>query len=193
MDYYNLLNKNVIKIIKVLGKGRIYFNQISELTGIKSKNNLIKNLNSMAQLKILKKEKNKSNTFYSINYENQLSLVLLQLINTNKLQNLPFERRKAVLEVISVSKPAMAVLFGSTAKGNFKKDSDIDLLLVYDSKNKEIINEIKNISSRYGVKINAVILKFSEINMMDDAIKHIFKTGYPITGYSYFYEVFKNA
>lgn len=193
MDYYNLLNKNVIKIIKVLGKGRLYFNQISELTGIKSKNNLIKNLNSMAQLKILKKEKNKSNTFYSINYENQLSLVLLQLINTNKLQNLPFERRKAVLEVISVSKPAMAVLFGSTAKGNFKKDSDIDLLLVYDSKNKEIINEIKNISSRYGVKINAVILKFSEINMMDDAIKHIFKTGYPITGYSYFYEVFKNA
>ena len=39
MDYYKLLNKNVIKTIEVLIDDRLYFNQISELTGIKSKNN----------------------------------------------------------------------------------------------------------------------------------------------------------
>lgn len=193
MDYYKILNKNVIKIIDVLKKDRLYFNQIYELTHIKSKNNLLKNLNLLVNLKILNKEKNKSNTFYSINYENQFTLILLELINVNKLQNLPFERRRAIVELIENTKPVMSVLFGSTAKGNFKKNSDIDMLLVYNFKTKDIDNEIKDISSKYGVRINAVILKFSEINIKDNTIKHIFKTGYPITGYIYFYEVIKHV
>lgn len=193
MDYYDILNKNVIKIIDVLKKDRLYFNQIYELTYIKSKNNLLKNLDNLVNLKILNKEKNKSNTFYSINYENQFTLILLQLININKFQNLPFERRKAIIELIKNTKPIMSVLFGSTAKGSFKKDSDIDLLLAYNSKTKDIDNDIKDIGSKYGVRINAVILKFSEINIQDSAIKHIFKTGYPITGYIYFYEALKNV
>lgn len=189
MDYYKILNKNVIKIIEVL-KDRLYFNQIHELTHIKSKNNLLKNLDLLVNLKILNKEKNKSNTFYSINYENQFTLILLQLININKFQNLPFDRRNAIMELIKNSKPTMSVLFGSTAKGNFKKNSDIDILLVYNFKTKNIDVDI---GSKYGIRINAVILKFSEINVKNSTIKHIFKTGYPITGHMYFYEVIKNV
>ncbi|MCK4521689.1 MAG: nucleotidyltransferase domain-containing protein [Nanoarchaeota archaeon] len=193
MDYYKLLNKNVIKITEVLSKGRLYFNQIFESTGIRSKNNLLKNLNLMVQMKTLKKEKNKSNTFYSINYENQLSLVLLQLINVSKLQRLPFNRRKAIFEIVLNTRPEVAILFGSTAKGNFKEESDIDMLLVYNVKPKDSDNKIKQIASRCGVRINAVVIKFSELNTRRDAIKHIFKTGYPVTGYIYFYEVLKNV
>jgi predicted nucleotidyltransferase len=189
MDYDKLLNKNVIKILTVLKK-KCYFNQISELSGIKSKNNLLKNLDLMVSLKVLKKEKNKSNTFYSVNYENQFCLSLLQLININKFQKLPFERRKSVLDLINEVKPLMCVLFGSSAKGNFKKESDLDLLLVFDKK-KEV--DIKEISSRYGVRINVIVLGFSEININDETVKHIFKTGYCVIGYNYFYEVFKSV
>lgn len=192
MDYYKLLNKNVIKIISVLKKDRLYFNQISELTYIKSKNNLLKNLDLMVKLRILKKNKNKSNTFYSINYDNQFSLILLHLININKLQNLPFERRKTIFEIVSNTKPIMAVLFGSTAKGNFKKDSDIDLLLWYSKREKWIENEIKDISSRYDVHVNQIILQYPNLDSKNDTIRHIFKTGIPITGYIHFYEILSN-
>ena len=191
MDYNELLNKNIIKILEVLKKERLYFNQISELANIKSKNNLLKNLNIMTNLKVLKKEKSKGNTFYNINYENNLALILLQLINTIKLQNLPFERRKAVQELIQKTKPVMAVLFGSTAKASFKKESDIDILLIYNAKIQN--KQIKEISSKYGVKINPIIIKFSELDMRNETLKHILKTGYPIVGHIYFYEVFKNA
>lgn len=193
MDYCKLLNKNVIKIIEALSKGSLYFNQISELTGIKSKNNLLKNLSLMVKLNILIREKNKSNTFYSINYNNRFSLTLLELKNMNKFQNLPFERRKALTEVINFIKPLIAVVFGSTAKGNFKKGSDIDILLACHPKIKDINGKVHEIGSRYGVKINAIIVNFFEVNINDATIKHILKTGYPIAGYEYFYSMLKNV
>ncbi len=193
MDYCSLLNKNSFKIIEVLSKGRLYFNQISELTGIKSKNNLLKNLDLMVKFKILIRERNKSNTFYSINYNNRFSLTLLQLKNMGKFQNLPFERRQALTEVVNTSKPLIAVVFGSTAKGNFKKDSDIDLFLVCSSKSKDINDKIQEIGSRHGVRINTVIVNFLKEDIYNDAIKHILKTGYPISGYEYFYSALKNV
>jgi len=190
MDYDKLLNKNVIKILTVLEKEKNYFNQISELSGIKSKNNLLKNLDLMVSFKILKKEKNKSNTFYFVNYENQFCLSLLQLINNLKFQKLPFERRKAVLDLVDREKPLMCVLFGSSAKGNFKKESDLDLLLVFDKKRNV---DVKEISSRYGVKMNVIVLEFSEIDINDETIKHIFKSGYCLVGCRYFYGLCKSG
>lgn len=187
MYSYQIFNKNALKIIEVLKEGRFYFNQIYEKTSIKSKNNLIKNLNLLLKFNILKKEENKSNTFYSINYENNISLSLLSLTDIVKFQNLPFERRKPVEEAIKSIKPIIAVLFGSTAKGNFKKDSDIDLLLVAE-KPKDIEKEVKEISSRYGTRINPVVISLQEFETGNDALNHIIKTGYPIAGYNYFYE-----
>jgi len=99
MDYLDV-NKNVIKIIEVLTEGRAYLNEIYEKTGIKSKNNLLKNLNSITNNKILTKEENKSNTFYSINYQNNISIALLNLINKTKFENLPFNVKKGILEAI---------------------------------------------------------------------------------------------
>ena len=172
-----------------------YFSQIYQECGIKSKNNLLKNLNILTKFKIIKKDVGKGNTFYAINYESSLAVSLLNLINYIKFESLDFERKEAVKEAVKEAKPAMAVLFGSSAKGDFKKQSDIDLLLVYDKKFKmeSKTNRIKQISSRYGMKINPVIISFSEINLFDPAIKHIFKTGYPLTGEIYFYEAIKNV
>jgi len=132
-------------------------------------------------------KKAKGNTFYNINYENNMVLILLQLINILNFQKLPFERRRAVEELINEIKPTLAILFGSTAKGNFKKQSDIDILIVHNERIKKIDKKVKEISSRYGLKINPIIIKFSELDTRDEAIKHILITGYPVTGYRYFY------
>ena len=193
MDCNKILNKNVLKILDVLSKGQLYFNQISELTKIKSKNNILKNLNILVDFKILERETSKGNTFYKINYQNNLSQIFLQLINVIKLQSLPFERKSAIKDTINETFPILGILFGSSAKADFKKESDIDLLLIYNGKVDEVKSKIKKISSRYGIKVNPIIMNIAELDTREDSIKHILKTGYPITGYNYFYEVLKNV
>ena len=188
MDYESI-NKNSLKIIEVLKEGRTYFNEIYEKTGIKSKNNLIKNLNLLTINNILIKEENKSNTFYSINYSNNLAIAILNLINQTRFEKLPFNIKKGILESIISLKPKIAILFGSYAKGNYKKDSDIDLLFfdaLTDQKAK-----IRDISKSYGTQISISFMELKEINLKSESLMHIFKTGYPLMGESYFYDEFK--
>ena len=190
MDYYKIFNKNAMKIMGCLkNKEKMYFNQIYEESGIKSKNNLLKNLNLMVKLNILKKEENKSNTFFNINYDNYVSVSLIQLSNGVKFYSLPFERVKAIEEIIKTLKPNLAILFGSTANGNYEKNSDIDILMVYNEKQKFIAEEIKTIGARYGLRVNAIISTFKEIEKTNDALIHVIKTGYPIVGGEYFYDI----
>ena len=191
MDYNKLLNENVIKIIESLRKEKLYFSQIYEKTGIKSKNNILKNLEKMAKLNVLKKDKGKGNTFYTINYDNLVAIGLLELNDTLRLQRLPLERRNSIIETISELKPLIAILFGSTAKGNFRKESDIDLLLVFNKEIDKKGEKIKEIGSKYGVKINPVMIKFSEFDTKNETINHILKTGFPGEGFRYFYGVRK--
>jgi len=184
MDYKQI-NKNSLKIIEILKEGKAYFSEIYEKTGIKSKNNLIKNLNLLASSKILIKEENKSNTFYSINYANSVLISLLNLTNQTKFEKLPFNAKKGILDSIFTLKPRIAILFGSYAKENYKKESDIDLLL-FDAL-KEQKEKIKEISRNYGVQISITFMKFNELDLKSESLMHIFKTGYPLIGEEYFY------
>ncbi|MFH1209240.1 MAG: nucleotidyltransferase domain-containing protein [archaeon] len=183
MDYKQI-NNNSLKIIEVLAEGKAYFSEIYEKAKIKSKNNLLKNLSLLTSSKILIKEENKSNTFYTINYSNSVLIALLSLINKTKFEKLPFNIKKSILECIFMIKPRISILFGSYAKGNFTKESDIDLLFVSDKANRE---KIKEISSRYGVKINLIFIEIQDFQSKDETIAHILKTGYPLTGEEYFY------
>jgi predicted nucleotidyltransferase len=188
MDYEQI-NKNSLKIIEILKEGRAYFNEIYEKTKIKSKNNLLKNLNLLTTSKILTKEENKSNTFYSINYSNNLTIAVLNLINKNKFEKLPFEIKKSISECSLIIKPRIAILFGSYAKGNYTNKSDIDLLF-FDTL-KEQKEKIKDISKTYGVKLNITLMNLKELNLKSESLMHIFKTGYPLIGEEYFYDELK--
>jgi hypothetical protein len=181
MDY---INKNTFKIIETLKVKELYFNEIYEKSGIKSKNNLLKNLVLLTENNILIKKKNKSNTFYSLNFLNQVTLSLLDILDKEKLENFPFEIKKSILESLYLLKPKIAILFGSYAKSNFKKQSDIDILFVDSNKSK---SEINNINNNYGVLINPVFIDFKEFNINNDSIIHILKTGFPLVGKEYFY------
>jgi len=182
MDYL-IINKNIIKIIETLIEGKAYFNEIHEKTGIKSKNNLLKNFNLLTDNKILIRNENKSNTFYSLNYKNNLLIALLNLINKTKFENLPFNIKKSISEVIFNSKPRIAILFGSYAKGNYNKKSDVDLIF-FDVLEKK---GIKDISSKYGVKLNIIFMGLKEFKKDNEALNHIIKTSYPLIGEEYFY------
>src|SRR3989339_488650 len=55
----------------------------------------------------------------------------------------------------------MVILFGSYSKKNETKNSDIDLMIVSDSE-KDSINSINQIKSRYGLNISPVFVKKTE-------------------------------
>jgi predicted nucleotidyltransferase len=188
MDY-NQINKNSIKIIDALKEGKAYFSEIYEKTGIKSKNNLLKNLNLLVSNKILIKEEKKANTFYSINYSNNILIAMLNFINQAKFERLPFHVKKSIMDCLFIIKPRIAVLFGSYVKGDYKKESDIDLLF-FDGLN-EKKDRIREISKNYGVQINATFMSFEELDLKSESLAHIFKTGYPLSGEAYFYNEIK--
>src|SRR3989344_3524547 len=187
MDY-SIFNRNSIKIIEILKERKAYFNEIYEKTGIKSKNNLLKNLNLLTDNKILIKDENKSNTFYSINHSNNISISILNLINQFKFEKLPFVVKKSILESIFTLKPRIAILFGSYAKGSYKNESDIDLLFFDSLESKEKIREI---SKNYGIRLNITLMNLKELNLKNESLMHIFKTGYPLAGGEYFYNELK--
>jgi len=191
MDYkekFNFVNKNVLVIMEMLQEKTMYLNELAEKSKIKSKNNLLKNLDKLVKIKALNKEQNKSNTFFSLNYENPVTLSILQAINYLKFEDLPFDVKKPILEILLETKPLIAVLFGSFAKGNYTNKSDADLLIVPTTKNE---NKIKEISNRYGAKIAPLFLSIEDFKSDNDSVAHILKTGYPLTGEIYFYNELK--
>lgn len=182
MDY---INKNSLKIVEVLEEKEFYFNELYEKVKIRSKNNLLRNLKKLTEKQILIKRKNKSNTYYTLNYTNLLTFSLLDLLNKERFESLPFSVKKSVLELIFLMKPKIAILFGSYAKGSFKKESDVDLVFIDSEGDKNIVKEI---GDKYGVVLNVVFLKFKEFDSGNSSLTHILKTGFPIVGKEYFYD-----
>ena len=94
-------------------------------------------------------------------------------------------------------KPLITILFGSTATGNFKENSDIDLFLITNSEIK--VNEAENYSeSQTGIKINSFQLTFSEFQNQlklreDKTFSSAIKSGYPLTNYITYYQEVLNG
>ena len=188
MDY-NIINKNSIRIVEALNERKAYFSEIYKKTGIKSKNNLLKNLDLLVTNKVLIKEEKTANTYYFLNYSNNVLIAILNLINQIKFEKLPFNIKKSILDCIFAIKPKVAILFGSYAKDNYQKESDIDILF-FDALN-EKKDSVREISKNYGVQINAIFMGFKELDLKSESLVHIFKTGYSITGEAYFYNEIK--
>ena len=184
-----MINKNSLRIIEVVSRDREYFNEIHKKTGIKSKNNLLKNIDVLVKNKVLIRDEMKANTYFSLNYTNNVTIAALNLINQLKFEKLPFKIKKSISECLSAVKPAMAVLFGSYAKETYREESDIDLVIFGGLGEQK--NKIKEISKSFGVQINATFMGFEELNQKTESLKHIFKTGYPLTGEGYFYNGLK--
>ena len=95
-------------------------------------------------------------------------------------------------------KPLIALVFGSTAKGTFGKESDIDVLLIYNKKELEDSKLKKDIEAITGVKIQTFIIDFKYfkgqiLKEEDSVITHAIKTGFPITGNDKFYKEVLNG
>ncbi len=101
------------------------------------------------------------------------TLAYLKQVNIERFIALPVKVQNAITEFLDEleNKSLIALVFGSYAKGNYTKESDIDILLVFQKvgNSKVIENTAKRISMRTNTKLSPVYLEYKnfEKNFLD--------------------------
>ena len=147
---------------------------------------------------VLKSEKDGNQKKYSLKL-NYITYVIFQLFDGERLQSLPNIRRTAIKTFFDTlkEKPIFAVIFGSTAKGTFKEQSDMDLLIVTNSKLNTKDAE-RSVEALTGIRMSIFQMTMDsflkEINMKEDpVIQSAIFSGYPVLNNIYYYEVLYNG
>ncbi|MDI6738333.1 MAG: nucleotidyltransferase domain-containing protein [Nanoarchaeota archaeon] len=105
--------------------------------------------------------------------EGQRTIAYLKQANSERFLALPKNVQAAAMDFLGEleSKPLIALIFGSYARNNFTKDSDIDILLVFQKieDRESIENTAKRISLRANTRISPVYTDFKsfEKNFLD--------------------------
>jgi len=170
-------------------KPELYFNELKELTGL-SDSSLANILKQLVAKNVLQMNKTKSNTFYKIQNRKLFSLKFSEIAisrfeSLNRGVKIPLQN---FLKLISGNINCI-ILFGSASKKKEKKGSDIDILMVTNENiNFSKLKKEINATSNYPLNIFSCSREEFE-KRRDNVIYQAKKTGFPIKGEQYFYEV----
>lgn len=192
-----IFRKGIYKIMELFYLNRnvaIHLREIARRTGM-NENSVSRFLNELVKSKILvsKKEDGVRKLYFSSKNVSPI----FSIFDSERFEKLSFVRRKAIFDYIDgvKEKPICLILFGSSAKGQAKSDSDIDLLEINDSTEKNSVL-IKSIEAQRGVKLSVIRLSQRDFNraIMDKdlVILSAIKSGFPVFGKDFFYEVIIN-
>ena len=192
-----LFGRGKTKILECFYRNRqkeLYFSEILRETKL-TPNTTLKHLKNLQQGNLVVSTKKISNTFYKINEKNSQIYSIFSYFDYKRFNELPSERKRAINEFLDKLKvkPLIALIFGSTAKGNFRKESDIDILLVYNKKEARDKKLRESIEAITGIKIQTFVIdlnyfKDQILKEEDKVITHAIKTGFAITGFDKFYK-----
>jgi len=170
--------KTKLKMIQLLeeSKGGTHLRELSRLlkTGLP---NVLRYAVILQKEGVIKKQKD-ANLIKLKLKEHPKTIAYLKQVNTEKFLALPKKIQIAITDFLNEleTKPLITVIFGSYSKGNYTKDSDIDILLVFQKVENEtqIENTSKRIAMRTNTKINPIYINYDnfKINFLDK--KHEF-------------------
>src|SRR3989344_8151696 len=128
--YQNRNNElEIIDLYRSDYKSRFYLRQISKLSKIplKTCQNV---LNNLEKIKVLKSKIEGKNKYFSLNLDNIKTKSYLLQSEIHKMDNflLHYPQFKTFLKSINLNTPL--ILFGSFAKLNADKNSDVDLMVI---------------------------------------------------------------
>ncbi len=95
-----------------------------------------------------------------INFKNRLIIPCLYSAEYSRLSKLPKRIQNAIFDYLEIleRKPLLALIFGSYAKDNYDKNSDLDILLIFDYLRTEIEKPAEVVGNRYGISIAPIEL-----------------------------------
>lgn len=194
-----ILKPTIKKILAVFYKNKkqsVHLREIARLTKLYGQS-VTRYLNQLEKDNILLSRKEGNLKKYSLG-KNKTTYSILTLFDINKFQRLPRIRQDAInyfLEKLP-DVPVFAILFGSSAKETYKKDSDIDILLITNRKI-ETKEAEKEADALAGIKISAFQMAYTkflkEIKMKEDkVVQSAIFSGYPLINHISYYEVLYN-
>ncbi|MBI2112609.1 helix-turn-helix transcriptional regulator [Candidatus Woesearchaeota archaeon] len=152
-----------------------------------------RHLQALEKTNILKSHKEANLKRYNI--KKQAISKIFSLFDVEKLETLPLLRKNAIKEYLKAlkNKPVLMIVFGSTAKGNYKDDSDIDIIEIFTAKTntKDAKNHAESLT---GMSIQPFQMTeanfYKELKMKEDmVIQSGINTGFPVFNSEYFYEL----
>lgn len=193
----SIFGKGKEKILECFYRNRdksLYFSEILRETNL-TPNTTLKHLKTFLENKIIYSTKKIGNTFYKINIQNPQIYSLFSYFDYKRLEELPSARKRAINEFLNnlPIKPLIALIFGSTAKKNFTSESDIDILLIFNQKEKDNLKLKNEIEAITGKNLQTFIIDigyFKEqlLHEEDKLIIQAIKTCFVVTGHDKFYK-----
>ncbi len=151
-------------------------------------------LNCLEKDQVLNSEKDGNLKKYSIRKTSR-TYFLFEAFDLERFEKLPNIRKNAIKSYFKnlPEKPVFAILFGSTAKGTYTDDSDIDILLVTNTKLHTEKAE-KEANAITAMKISTFQIKYEnfliDLKMKEDkVVQSAINSGYPLINHIQYYEV----
>ena len=175
----------VLKIIDILSLNeKLTINEISiQLKETYSFVNKV--INKLINDNIIKKEVVGNSHLCTLNLNNEKTQAYLTLNEIGKKERFIEKNQNIqtlISEIVEKIQAECLLVFGSYAKGNQTKSSDIDLLIIKNKKDNSINKEINLLETMYNIKINQIvinegilkemILNNVEINVGKEALKN---------------------
>ena len=129
-------------------------------------------LKKLVELDLIIKRKDGNRTYYSANKENPIYQDICNIVQ--KTVGSVFLLKEALSQSTAIE---FAFIFGSTASGNQKSHSDIDLFVIGDIGLREVVSLLYGVSDKTGREINPQVISRSEfidrVNSNDHFISNI--------------------
>ena len=149
---------------------------------------------------LLRKQKSGNQIKYFLNYSKKALIPMLYAVEFSRLEGLPSKIRMSIQDFLGELeiKPLIAILFGSYARGDYTKESDVDILLIFQKlekrKDKDIENTAKKISMRTNTEISPIYLEYpvfreSFHNPRKEFFKNLKENKIILTGIEYWREL----
>jgi predicted nucleotidyltransferase len=192
----NIINKGYKKILELFYFSKfetIHLREIVKKTSM-NENSVYRFLNKLEKKDILKSNKKGNMRLFSIR-KNDNAYLTFAFFDNERYNKLPNIRKIAIQKYIQAlpNIPVFIILFGSTAKNNFNKDSDVDLLIVTNEKiNTEKAEHLAD--SQSAIKISTFQINYKnflrELKVKEDKVlQSAIKTGFPLINHMLYYEV----
>lgn len=115
--------------------------------------------------RLLKIQKAGNQIRYFMDYSKEALTPMLYEVEYSRTERLPAKVRIAITDFLRElqEKPLIAAIFGSYARGDYTKESDIDILLIFQKieNTKGIENTANKISMRTGARLSPVYLDYA--------------------------------
>lgn len=140
--------QNILKLFFANEEKSFYLSEIAKIIKV-SVGTCQRELNRLILSDILKTEKRANLNFYFLNKQNPLLKEIRNIFA--KTLGIEMELKKIIGSVKGVK---YALIFGSYVKGNFRADSDIDLLIIGQVDENDLIKKLKPLEKSIQREIN---------------------------------------